>query len=103
MSKDRRLGRGLAALLGTTLEQEVASAPAYDERADAGEPPVQAASTVAAATSAISGLFDLNVYEIDDNPFQPRREFSDVEIATQVIGHFNQLHQLHRRRAQRGS
>ena len=29
--------------------------------------------------------------------------FSDVEIATQVIAHFNQLHQLHRRRAQRGS
>jgi ParB family chromosome partitioning protein len=82
VSKDRRLGRGLAALLGTPLEQEVASNPANDERPTDSESPAQSASTAPATTSANSGLFDLNVYEIDDNPFQPRREFSDVEIAS---------------------
>ena len=28
------------------------------------------------------GLLTLNVYEIDDNPFQPRRDFSEPEIAS---------------------
>lgn len=82
MSKDRRLGRGLAALLGTPLEEDVASGEMDVERADFDDSPAQAASTVAVAPSGNSGLLDLNVYEIDDNPFQPRREFSDVEIAS---------------------
>lgn len=81
MSKDRRLGRGLAALLGTTLEQEVANSAMHDERADIDELAAHHAST-AHAPSANSGLFDLNVYEIDDNPFQPRREFGESEIAS---------------------
>lgn len=87
MSKDRRLGRGLAALLGAPLEE----AP--------GEPTVPRAPTVPAATSspglepaaaltestADGGggeLLHLQVGEIDENPFQPRRDFSDVEIAS---------------------
>ena len=82
MSKDRRLGRGLAALLGTPLEEEVANGSMNVERGDADESSAPAASTVAPATSANSGLFDLNVYEIDDNPFQPRREFGASEIAS---------------------
>lgn len=81
MSKDRRLGRGLAALLGTPLEEEVATSPLHNERTPADGTPV-AASTSVASGSTSSALFDLNVYEIDDNPFQPRREFSESEIAS---------------------
>lgn len=81
MSKDRRLGRGLAALLGTSLEEEVANNATYDERVETVDAAAQSASTPQ-ATSVNSGLFDLNVYEIDDNPFQPRREFGESEIAS---------------------
>ena len=75
MSKDRRLGRGLAALLGAPL----------DETSD--EPRPGAASTSPAAArpvepAADGQLVQLSVYEIDDNPFQPRRDFGDAEIAS---------------------
>ncbi|MCA9144559.1 MAG: ParB/RepB/Spo0J family partition protein, partial [Planctomycetales bacterium] len=81
MSKDRRLGRGLAALLGTPLEEEVANNPLHNERSD-DHTHSPAASTNPHASTTSPGLFDLNVYEIDDNPFQPRREFSESEIAS---------------------
>ena len=69
MSKDRRLGKGLAALLGTPLEEELSgeTLPAAPEF----QPP-----------AADTDLLQLNVYEIDDNPFQPRRDFSESEIAS---------------------
>jgi len=81
VSKDRRLGRGLAALLGTPLEEEVANNPLHNERSD-DHTHSPAASTNPHASTTSPGLFDLNVYEIDDNPFQPRREFSESEIAS---------------------
>lgn len=78
MTKDRRLGRGLAALLGSpvgdgdaplgNLESSVAGPPVR-RVPDASEPPQE-------------GLLRLSVYEIDDNPFQPRRDFSESEIAS---------------------
>ncbi|MEX0819045.1 MAG: ParB/RepB/Spo0J family partition protein, partial [Pirellulaceae bacterium] len=82
MSKDRRLGRGLAALLGTPLEDEGIHGSTPVERAEPDEfsTPTPPAAPVMSAPN--SGLFDLNVYEIDDNPFQPRREFSESEIAS---------------------
>jgi ParB family chromosome partitioning protein len=47
--------------------------------ADAAAPKSQ----VYVGTASTEGrLFQLNVYEIDDNPFQPRREFSEPEIAS---------------------
>ncbi len=85
MSKDRRLGRGLAALLGTPEDGETelkvperrptervfpTAAFSQPEPDDAPEP---AADTPAELR--------LSVYEIDDNPFQPRRDFGDSEIA----------------------
>jgi len=82
VSKDRRLGRGLAALLGTPLEEKVESSSNNAGPAGADKLSAPAASTVAPPSSPSSGLFDLNVYEIDDNPFQPRREFSEPEIAS---------------------
>ncbi len=96
MSKDRRLGRGLAALLGTPLENELhAEAIAGTigpHRSDAApltsdlQPPATGIPTSAIPASDASapspGLLNLPVDEIEENPFQPRREFSDVEIAS---------------------
>lgn len=83
MSKEKRLGRGLAALLGTPLEEEQDLAPReppapaiveFDNHAPPAGPQEPAAEPVA------GDLIYLDVYEIDDNPFQPRRDFSEAEI-----------------------
>ncbi len=87
MSKDRRLGRGLAALLGTAEEGngetnasdghavdqvfQAATAPAAGESVNADSPP-----------DTERGSLTLSVHEIDDNPFQPRRDFGETEIAS---------------------
>ncbi|GIW94763.1 MAG: chromosome partitioning protein ParB [Pirellulaceae bacterium] len=88
MSKDKRLGKGLAALLGSTLD-------GYD--LDDGGPARAVPVDVPGSTrpplrvhredespEAESGhheeILHLSVYEIDDNPFQPRRDFRDDEI-----------------------
>lgn len=63
MTKERRLGRGLEALLGRAPEE-------FNER--------PAATPVAGAAAANSD--QVSVYEIDRNPFQPRREFDEAEI-----------------------
>jgi len=57
VSKERRLGRGLEALLGRPLYE-----PPDEPRAGA------------------LGPLQLNVYEIDANPFQPRRDVADAAI-----------------------
>ena len=83
MSKDRRLGRGLAALLGSTSE---GLGPAGGADRQAVERLSQTESRPAGGFSAAAEREDavlrLNVYEIDDNPFQPRRDFGDAEIAS---------------------
>lgn len=97
MSRDKVLGRGLAALLGTPPQAGASSAPpvtpasastsvdapivrTHEEAfADDGEDAPVGASTTA---QQVDGLLMLNVYEIDDNPFQPRRDFSEPEIAS---------------------
>ena len=61
----KRLGRGLEALLGATS----------DPTGNTHEPADHS------GTSTTSDMVQLSVYEIDDNPFQPRREFNDSEIA----------------------
>jgi len=66
MNKKKRLGRGLEALLSATAELEGAT---------------EAVST-SDSLSPTSDTVQLSVYEIDDNPFQPRREFSESEIAS---------------------
>ena len=131
MSKDRRLGRGLAALLGTPLEEELLASDSprtappptrsISEGSHAAPPPTRSVSegTGGFATQARSasegipasssseqlglftastppalanqstptgpesgGLLQLPVESIEENPFQPRRDFSDVEIAS---------------------
>jgi len=68
VTKERRLGRGLEALLGKLPD-------AADTRAESGWP---AADPAAGAAS--TGLVQLSVYELDSNPFQPRRDFDEAEI-----------------------
>lgn len=94
MSKDRRLGRGLAALLGTPLEAEVvAQGPVtsghgtYETHGtDAGASTPVASATVFPEPRALNpepsplDLLQLPLAEIEENPFQPRREFSEPEI-----------------------
>ncbi len=62
--KDRRLGKGLAALLGTPLDDE-------------GNPIVDANGN----TPGVQTL-ELPVDQVENNPFQPRREFNPDEIAS---------------------
>ncbi len=67
MNKKKRLGRGLEALLSAPGETPEAAAEAGQDAAGSGE---------------TGDLKQLSVYEIDDNPFQPRREFGESEIAS---------------------
>ena len=94
MSKDRRLGKGLAALLGTPLEEELASEPtptAESRPAPEAEASTQSKSRPAVrkvplksdgATEQGTGTINISVYEVDNNPFQPRRKFNEEEIAS---------------------
>ena len=68
MSKERRLGRGLEALLGRSLDE-----PAPDEapaRVDSGE-----------MSTDDSGQRWLDLGAIQPNPFQPRKRFDEEAIA----------------------
>ena len=64
MNNQRRLGRGLEALLGRPLG-------AIDDVQQGG--PEQ-------ANDAQEGLWQIHVYEIENNPFQPRRDFDESAI-----------------------
>ncbi len=82
MSKDRRLGRGLAALLGTPLDE-------FEPATGAGElqisePPREDVSShlTPPEPASGSGILQLRLDEIDGNPFQPRRDFTEPEIAS---------------------
>ena len=63
-TKDRRLGKGLAALLGTPIDDDGNPVPEQNGK-----------------TSGIETL-ELPVESIENNPFQPRREFNPEEIAS---------------------
>lgn len=89
MTKDRRLGRGLAALLGTPLSDvsedgDFGTNPASPAAAPGAMTglPVAAPALVADLDAGKGELLHLRVDEIEENPFQPRREFSGVEIAS---------------------
>lgn len=105
MTKDRRLGKGLAALLGTPLEemQPVNSlqqnqgqlpedsleaittmAGRNEARLNSVAPSLQTTASKKVAESAGTGSgtsLELAVDEIENNPFQPRRQFNEEEIA----------------------
>ncbi len=69
MTKERRLGRGLEALLGRSLEGGV-------DNGNAGQN-----SGVDSAESKSGGqLAQVRVHQIDSNPYQPRRDFAESEL-----------------------
>ena len=90
MTRERRLGRGLAALLGQnedelhgdppkrlptgTVASSVARPPSLSEAREV-EP-------IDTPQPSEKQLLMLAVHDIDDNPFQPRRDFSESEIAS---------------------
>lgn len=87
MSKDRRLGRGLAALLGSVDEDAAAMGGTRCIAVPGDAEPVEPVSLEVdtSDTRAAGGAPDdlrLNVDDIDENPFQPRRDFNDAEIAS---------------------
>jgi len=87
VSKDRRLGRGLAALLGTPLENELhaeAIASGASESATSASHALtgQPNPDSRLPTPDGGGLLQLPLAEIEENPFQPRRDFSDAEIVS---------------------
>lgn len=67
MTNQRRLGRGLEALLGRPLPTGDGIEPARE-------------TMHAAAAEPRDGLVQVNVYEIENNPFQPRRDFDPAAI-----------------------
>ena len=93
MTKDRRLGRGLAALLGTPVEGEEGnlriapetietSATSKNSTAARGERTRLQSNPPADATGNAVVACELDVTQIDANPFQPRRTFQADEIAS---------------------
>ena len=68
MSKERRLGRGLEALLGAPVPASIGSL--------ASTAPPAAGS----AHAAPGGDVRVSVYDIEANPYQPRRDFDETEI-----------------------
>ena len=85
MSKERRLGRGLAALLGDTGDsrEPVADGPRLHSPTAETQPTEESQATNQDHDQVEEGqLLQLSVYEIEDNPFQPRRDFSESEIVS---------------------
>ena len=72
MTKDRRLGKGLAALLGDAIESTAGDASGTD--------PQQTPAATDTPKSP-SGFTVLAVSEIDNNPYQPRRYFDEEQLA----------------------
>lgn len=99
MTKQKRLGRGLAALLGGPMDEtggmvegpiEAGSPRVFNP--DQQEEPVAATAPVAKEEFAGERLIKLPVEEIDANPYQPRQEFNDDEIAE--LAHSLQQHDM---------
>ena len=79
MSKERRLGRGLEALLGRSFP-ETQSPQQLGLHMPSDQAPIDGAPADAGSDSG-ADPFSIKAAEIDRNPFQPRREFDAEEIA----------------------
>jgi ParB family chromosome partitioning protein len=71
VTKDRRLGKGLAALLGDSIESTAGDA--------SGSEPAKTSTAIDTPKSP-SGFTVLAVSEIDNNPYQPRRYFDEEQL-----------------------
>lgn len=72
MSKERRLGRGLEALLGRPAD--FSGEPAM------GEPAREDAFAAAPAATASESASTVRVQIVDSNPYQPRRDFTEDDL-----------------------
>lgn len=88
MSKERRLGRGLEALLGRSygsLESNEGAPPAAGDFAAVDSQAVtsdeHAATGSAEVTRSADGQQWMSLTAIDRNPYQPRQAFDEAEIA----------------------
>ena len=84
MSRERRLGRGLAALLGDAGEGSDA-AQLHSPKIHRPESDHHVSNEEAASSSELvpdGQMLMLSVYEIEDNPYQPRRDFTESEIVS---------------------
>lgn len=77
-NQQRRLGRGLEALLGRSLDEQPADQPQPVEAAPAAAP---AGEDPALMNRDESGQLWLELGVIKPNPHQPRKHFDEVEIA----------------------
>ena len=80
MSNQRRLGRGLEALLGRSLDDPHAEDTAQ-ENDFVSAAPASDAGMHASMDRDYNGQLWLDVVSIDANPHQPRKEFDELEIA----------------------
>jgi len=84
VSKKRRLGRGLEALLGAPIEESPngTGVEVIDEPNDTDKPAGKGNGKKAKADKKVEegDLIWINVDEIDPNPYQPRREFTGSEL-----------------------
>src|SRR4051812_39590915 len=72
MNQQRRLGRGLEALLGQPLGTSAEGDAAHEQPAEH--------VAVHASGETVNGITHIDVYEIDSSPLQPRRDFDEAEI-----------------------
>ncbi len=81
MTRTKRLGRGLENLLNTTRDTDpmetISIHQAFVQPGSQVPPPV-----VEEVERPDGDIVHLSVYEIEDNPFQPRRVFGEPEIAS---------------------
>ena len=84
MTRKKRLGRGLEALLNSTADPATSSGAVAAPSPPPFDPYVATATRIPAtpAEPTEGEILNLNVYDIQDNPFQPRRVFSESEIAS---------------------
>ncbi|MCC6493884.1 MAG: ParB/RepB/Spo0J family partition protein [Pirellulales bacterium] len=84
MSKERRLGRGLEALLGRSFEAAGSGPAAYDSPTVDLEGPAETTGSESAGvevTHSPDGQQWLPLSRISANPYQPRTNFDEAEIA----------------------
>ena len=76
MTRKKRLGRGLESLLNSTIDAGADSVAVVDQYV---APPAEPRTP---EPNPDSDTVHLSVYEIENNPFQPRRVFSESEIGS---------------------
>lgn len=78
MTRKKRLGRGLDALLNVTQDNPSEEMVVVADRFSIPDPE----PNFDEPATPDGDVVHLNVYEIEDNPFQPRRVFTESEIAS---------------------